>query len=175
MQINEAMFSGTDGFVLKPAPLRAGGNGQLSTGIKKRLRLHVAGATDVPVPQDAKDIRPYLTCVLVHPGDLKNEPPKRKTSVYKQHKLSFLHKGENPPPTEAVWNEALEWEYDDNELVFLRMLIKSDDSFSKNPIFAVTALRLLYAVEGWTFIRMLDLKGRETACSLLVKFEFENA
>jgi len=177
LQINEAMFSGTDGFVLKPAALRAGGNGQLSTGTKKKLRLHVAGASDVPVPKDtdAKDIRPYLTCVLVHPSDLKNEPPKRKTSVYKQHKLSFLHKGENPAPTDPVWDETLEWEYDDNELVFLRMLIKSDDSFSKNPIFAVTALRLLYAVEGWRFIRMLDLKGRETSCSLLVKLEFENA
>jgi phosphatidylinositol phospholipase C delta len=58
--------------------------------------------------------------------------------------------------------------------VFLRLLIKSDDSFSSNPTFAVAALRLLYAVPGWNFIRMLDLKGHETTCTLLVKMEIED-
>jgi phosphatidylinositol phospholipase C delta len=27
---------------------------------------------------------------------------------------------------------------------------------------------------GWRFVRMLDLKGRETRCSVLVKFEIED-
>jgi phosphatidylinositol phospholipase C delta len=67
---------------------------------------------------------------------------------------------------------VLEWDYDDNELVFLRLLIKSDDSFARNPIFAVAAVRLMYAAPGWSFIRMLDLGGHETTCTLLVRFEF---
>ncbi|KAK1958597.1 phosphatidylinositol-specific phospholipase C [Colletotrichum sublineola] len=179
MQINEALFSGSEGFVLKPAELRSGGSGTLGNGTKKKLRLHVAGATDIPIPSDRDDdetIRPYLTCTLVHPHDLEMKPPKRKTAGYKQHKLTgFLHKGENPPPTDPLWDEVLEWEYQDNELVFLRMLVKSDDSFSRNPILAVGAVRLLYTVPGWVFIRLLDLKGRETKCSILVKFEFEDA
>ena len=41
MQLNEALFSGSDGFVLKPAPLRAGGSGKLSTGRKKKLCLSI--------------------------------------------------------------------------------------------------------------------------------------
>jgi len=73
-----------------------------------------------------------------------------------------------------VWDEVLEWEYEDNELVFLRLLVKSDDSFAANPVFAVAAVRLLYVVPGWSFVRMLDLKGRETKCSLLVRFEIED-
>ncbi|EEU40055.1 uncharacterized protein NECHADRAFT_57828 [Fusarium vanettenii 77-13-4] len=175
-QLNEALFSGTDGYVLKPAALRAGGSGKLNTGRTRRLKLHVAGATDIPLHGDseADGIKPYLTCSLYHPDDLKNDPPKRKTSPYKQHRLGFLHRGENPPPTDPVWDETLEWEYEENELVFLRMLIKSDDSWTKNPMFAVAAVRLLYVVPGWSFIRMLDLKGHETKCSLLVKFEFED-
>ncbi|KAH9886809.1 PLC-like phosphodiesterase [Xylariomycetidae sp. FL2044] len=177
MQLNEAMFSGTDGYVLKPAALRAGGDGRLA-GRRKRLRLHVAGASDVPVPPDHDDdedeIRPYVTCSLVRPDDLENKPPKRKTSPYKQHRLGFLHRGENPLRTDPVWDEVLEWEYDDNELVFLRLFVKSDVSFAANPVFAVAAVRLLYVVPGWSFIRLLDLKGRETKCSLLVKFEFED-
>jgi phosphatidylinositol phospholipase C delta len=177
MQMNEALFSGTDGYVLKPAALRAGGNGKLSTGRKKKLRVHVVGASDVPVPEDddPDDIKPYVTCSLVHPDDLEKSPPKRKTSPYRQHKLGFLHKGENPQPTDPVWNETLEWEYEENELVFLRILIKSDDSFATNPVFAVAAVRIMCVASGWRFIRMLDLKGRETKCSLLVKFEVEDA
>ncbi|KAF2841758.1 PLC-like phosphodiesterase [Patellaria atrata CBS 101060] len=176
MQINEAMFSGTDGFVLKPAALRAGGNGELSTGRRMKLRLRVAGASDVPVPEgrDEGDIRPYLTCSLIHPTDLKGDPPKRKTGQYRQHKLGFVHRGENPPVTDPIWNETLDWEYDDNELVFLRLLIKSDDKFASNPKLAAAAVRLLYVTPGWSFIPMLDLKGRQTNCSLLVLFEFEH-
>jgi phosphatidylinositol phospholipase C delta len=174
MQLNEALMAGSGGYVLKPASLRTGADGVLSTGRRRKLRLHIAGATDVPLPHDREDdIKPYLTCTLVHPSDLNNLPPKRKTAPYKSHKVTgFLHK-ENPPATDPFWDETLEWEYDDNELVFLRLLIKSDDSFAKNPLFAVAAVRLLYVAPGWNFIRMLDLKGHETTCTLLVKFEFE--
>lgn len=177
MQINEALFSSTDGYVLKPAAIRAGGSMNLNTGRRKRLCLHVAGATDVPVPEghEEEDVKPYVTCSLIHPDELEGDHPKRKTKPYKQHKLGFLHKGENPPPTDPVWDETLEWEFEDNELTFLRILIKSDVSFAENPVFAVAAVRLLYVVPGWSFIRMLDLKGRETKCSLLVKFDVHDA
>jgi len=47
MQLNEALFSGSDGYVLKPAALRADGSGKLSTGKMKKLHLHIAGASDV--------------------------------------------------------------------------------------------------------------------------------
>ncbi|KAI1503711.1 PLC-like phosphodiesterase [Biscogniauxia marginata] len=177
MQLNEALFSGTDGYVLKPAALRAGGDGKSSTGRKKKLLLHVAGASDVPVPgdHDEDEIRPYVTCTLLHPDTPKGDKEKKRTTPYKHHKLGFLHRGENPPPKDPIWNETLEWKYDDNELVFLRLLIKSDDSFATNPIFAVATVRLLYVVPGWSFIRMLDLKGHETKCTVLVKFDFEDA
>lgn len=173
-QLNEALFSGSGGYILKPAALRQGGSGITNTGRRKKLRLHVAGATDVPLPHDRDEdntIKPYLTCTLVHPNDLNNMPPKRKTAPYKPHKMtSFLHK-DNPPATDPFWNEVLEWEYDDNELTFLRLLVKSDDSFARNPLFAVAAVRLMYVVPGWSFIRMLDLGGHETKCTVLVRFE----
>ncbi|KAH7381020.1 putative 1-phosphatidylinositol-4,5-bisphosphate phosphodiesterase 1 [Cadophora sp. MPI-SDFR-AT-0126] len=176
MQVNEALFSGSDGYVLKPAALRHGGSGKLSTGRMKKLSLHVAGASQLPLPEgrEADEIKPYVTCMLMHPDNVNNPPPKRKTAPYKKHKLGFLHRGENSPTTDPVWDETLEWEYEENEMVFLRILIKSDDSFATNPVFAVAAVRLLYAVQDWRFIRMLDLKGRETKCSLLVKFSFED-
>ncbi|KAG6000433.1 hypothetical protein E4U21_005475 [Claviceps maximensis] len=175
-QLNAALFSGSEGYVLKPAPLRQGGDGNIFTGKRKKLGLHVAGATDVPVDEDREpdSLKPYLTCNLYSPGDVEGELHKRKTSVYRHHKLGILHRGDNPPVTEPVWDETLEWTYDDNELVFLRMLIKSDDSWAKNPMIAVSALRLCYVVPGWSFIQMLDMKGRETKCSILVKIEIDD-
>lgn len=170
LQLNDALFAGTDGFVLKPASLRGHDSGEKR---RKKLRLHVAGATDIPISaaRPADEVKPYLSCLLVHPAGEAGGAGKRKTKAYRQHKLGFMHKGENPVCTDPVWDEVLEWEYDDDELVFLRMLIKSDDSFSRNPTFAVAAVRVLCAASGWRFIRMLDLKGRETKCSLLVKVE----
>lgn len=175
MQMNEALFAGTDGYVLKPQALRSGGSG-VTKPRRRRLRLHVAGASDIPLPsgREPDEIKPYLTCTLAYGGTSLKEV-KRKTSPYKQHKVGFLHRGENPPPTDPVWDEELVWdEFEDDELVFLRLYIKSDDSFARNPILTVAPIRLLYAVDGWTFIRMLDLKGHETRCALLVRFEIED-
>jgi phosphatidylinositol phospholipase C, delta len=179
LQLNEALFSGTDGYVLKPAALRLGGQGRVTTMLRKKLRVHVAGATDIPVPQGRRadePIRPYLTCSMVHPDPMPNDLIKRKTKPYKPWGMAgFLRRDDDPAPTEPVWDEVLEWEYEDNEMVFLRMLIKSDDTMAANPMLAVTAVRLLYIVPGaWVFIRMLDLRGKETKCSLLVKFEIED-
>ena len=176
IQLNEALFAGSDGYVLKPEALRAGGSGVLNaSGKRKRLRLHVGGASDVHLPKGraADDIKPYLTCTLYHPTFLtEDDIPKRKTAAYKQHKLALIHdKSTMSPPTDPIWDEVLEWEYEDSELVFLRLLIKSDDAFARNPIFCVTAVRVEFVVSEWCFIRMLDLKGRETRCSILVKFE----
>lgn len=174
MQTNEALFSGTDGYVLKPDALRAGGNGILNKGRRRRLRLHVAGASDVPVPdgRDPDDIKPYLTCTLVHPDKLDNA--KQKTQHYRHHRLGFLHRGENPPPKDPIWDDVLEWEYEDNDLVFLRMYIKSEESWSRNPTYGIGAVRLLYATPDWCFIRLLDTKAQETQCTLLVRFELED-
>lgn len=181
MQLNEALFSGTDGYVLKPAYLRPGGEELHNAPKRKRkLKLHVAGATDVPVHGDreATDIKPYLTCIFYHPSQIGGKHPKRKTAAYKQHRVtSFLRGGAggNPPPTDPLWDEVLEWEYEDDELVFLRMLIKSDDAWAVNPLFAVAAVRVSCVTPGWNFVRMLDLKGRETKCTILVKFDIEDA
>ena len=163
MQLNDALFSGTDGYVLKPAALREGGSGEAGTGRKLRLRLRVVGATDVPLPggRGAEEIKPYVTCSLVQPGGV----VKRKTGAVKQK----AGDGEDGP----VWDKVLEWEFEETELDFLRLFVKSDDSFASNPILAVAAVRLLYVVPGWSFLPMLDLKGHETKCGLLVRWEME--
>ncbi|KAL2265091.1 hypothetical protein VTJ83DRAFT_6191 [Remersonia thermophila] len=179
MQINDAMFAGTAGYVLKPASLRADA---VPSRSRKTLRLRVAGATNVPYKGDLDELKPYLTCTLLHmTSDGELAKVKRKTGAYHarktlSHLTSLLGVGnERPPPTDPLWDETLEWEFEDDELVFLRMLIKSEESFQTNPILAVAAVRLLYVQPGWRFVRMLNLKGHETGCALLVRLDIEDS
>lgn len=171
MQLQEAMFDGTYGWALKPAYLRKEG-GPRPTGTT-RLRLEVVGGTDLPVPEgrDADEIRPYVTCTLYHPDG--GKPEKQKTSHYRPHKLGVLHRHESPPPTSPFWHhpETLEWRYPADELVFLRILVKSDDKFARNPVFAATAVRISYLQAGqYVFLRLFNLRGERTQGTLLVRF-----
>ncbi|KDN52875.1 1-phosphatidylinositol-4,5-bisphosphate phosphodiesterase delta-3 [Tilletiaria anomala UBC 951] len=182
MQLNDALFAGTSGWVLKPPQLRR----QLAPpeAGRTRLSLEVVGATDLPIPagHNAEDIKPYVTVSLYHPtegdggGNGDGKRIKQKTEHYRQHKLHILHRGEQPPPVHAVWKQKLTWApFGKSELAFVRLLVKSDDRLRKNPVFAVASMRLAYAPTGYTFLRLLSLAGRETKSTLLVKFTLEDA
>lgn len=88
--------------------------------------------------------RPYITCTLYHPSNL-DKPEKKKTAHYRVHKHKQLLFGkEQPPPTSPVWDPPakLQWTYEEDDLAFLRVLIKSDDAFARNPAFLCSAIRL---------------------------------
>ncbi|UZJ53123.1 hypothetical protein CBS101457_002443 [Exobasidium rhododendri] len=170
MQLNEALFASTDGWVLKPPCLRKE-KGAKPKG-KVELKLEVAGATDLAIPEGrTKDLKPYVTCTLYHP-DQKGKPEKSKTDHYRVHAHKKLFGKEQPPATSPVWDppEELKWTYNENDFAFLRILIKSDDAFAKNPAFLTSAVRLTSIPEGWHFMRMLNLRGAETKSTLLVRF-----
>lgn len=174
MQINEALFASTDGWVLKPSYLRREG-GERPSG-RTELTLEIAGATDLAVPEGReKDIKPYVTCTLYHPNHL-GKPEKKKTSHYRIHQHKTLFGKKQPPVTSPTWDppEKLSWTYDNDDLIFLRILIKSDDAFARNPAFLCSAVRLSSVPQGWHFIRLLDLRGGETGGTLLVRFHKKN-
>lgn len=158
LQINDALFAGSNGFVLKPPQLRTNEAGQVQPFTKKTgkvvLKLHVVGASNLPLPpkHTADSIRPYVTASLYHPSFKDGKPSKSKTSPYhKHHGLgSMLGIHHHPPPTQPFWDETLDWEYDAEgaDLVVLRILIKSDDRFARNPVFAVTSIRAMNAPKG---------------------------
>ncbi|PWN98804.1 PLC-like phosphodiesterase [Tilletiopsis washingtonensis] len=175
--LNEAMFAATPGWVLKPPHLRR--NPTPAPQGKVKLLVEIAGCTDLPVPDGReKDIKPYVTCSLYHPAIDGNE--KRKTSHYRPHHHKSFFGKEQPPATSPVWEpaERLEWTYDarDGDFAFLRLLIKSDDAFAKNPAFLTTSVRLVSVPNGqWIFFRLLNLKGGVTPATLLARFTLSPA
>ncbi|KAE8232799.1 hypothetical protein CF326_g2170 [Tilletia indica] len=179
MQINEAFFAGTAGYALKPASLRRDPPGPMPEG-SVRVRLHIAGVSDLPVQSGREDdVKPYVTCTLHHGLSHRTKPEKRKTDVYKQHHHHphLRRHPEMPPPTQPVWHETLEWTFDKAffDLAVIRILIKSDDRWKENPVLCVAAMRALFAPKEWSFIRLLDLKGHETQSTMLAKFEIDDA
>lgn len=174
MQLQEALFDGTYGWALKPAYLRGAGSRPSGT---TKLDLEVIGGSDLPIPQgrEVDEIKPYITCTLYHPSNLDKKPEKKKTSHYRRHHLNLLHKHESPPPNNPIWHhpETLSWSFPSDELVFLRILLKSDDSFAKNPVFAASAVRVSYLQPNngqYVFLRLFNLRGEKTKGTLLVRF-----
>ena len=93
--------------------------------------------------------RPYVTCTLYHP-DEKGKPEKKKTSAYRIHAHKKLIGHSQPPTTSPIWSppEKLIWSYEENDFAFLRVLVKSDDAFARNPVFLASAVRLISIPEG---------------------------
>ena len=62
--MNEALFAGTGGWVLKPDYLRPGADGSTSPpppSVKSRLEIELIGASNLPRPEDAKKgLNPYV-------------------------------------------------------------------------------------------------------------------
>lgn len=142
-------------------------------GCKKKFILYVVGVIDIFLYEDCEVefIKFYFICMFFYFGFLGKDFFKWKIVYYKFYKIGFFYKGENFIVMDFIWDEMFEWEYDDVEVFFLCMLIKSDDSWVRNLMFVVVVVRLQYIVFGWIFVFMLDMKGYEMKCMLLVKFE----
>lgn len=93
--------------------------------------------------------RPYITCTIYYP-EQSGKPEKKKTSAYRIHAHKKLLNQTQSPTTSPVWDpaERLEWTYDESDFAFLRILVKSDDAFAKNPAFLTSAVRLVSIPEG---------------------------
>lgn len=107
MMLNEGMFAGTGGWVLKPEGYRSTSDAvkhphALTYGTLD-LAIEVFGGQDVPLPEDessAKSFKPYIKCELhvEKPEERLGEPipggGKSKEGEYKQRTKTV--KGQNP-------------------------------------------------------------------------------
>lgn len=179
LQLQQALFEGTGGYALKPVWLRKDGHNAPKPTGTTRLTMKVIGATDLDLgKREVEDVKPYVTVSLYHPLNVEDKPEKRKTSHYHSHQKSRqLHTSHELPPNDSpFWHipEDLAWEYPSHDLVFLRILVKSDDRFKTNPKLAVSSVRVDYLQKDkMLFLHLLNLKGEKTKGTLLVKFTEE--
>ncbi len=148
MQVNEAMFVGTDGWVLKPsldAPKR-----------RVRMSLRVVGVSDLPGEELGKHL--YARVQLFHAaGDQKVKTKSVKPTEYSNGVVGVM------------WDQTFEFEVEWDELAFVRLLVMEDE-FGKDDKVAVFCARVGNLCEGWRFWRLLDMKGKWKGSTVLVNW-----
>ncbi|KAI9702128.1 MAG: hypothetical protein M1836_001472 [Candelina mexicana] len=189
MMLNEGMFAGEGGWVLKPPgyrstvdprdryPVKGTSLSSQADAIRHKtmtLRIEVFAGQATPLPpgdNDEKGFHPYVKC------EVHVEKPSERTGApiegggrsidgeYKRR--TKTRKGIEPD----YGGELLEFVGIPGvveELSFVRFKIH-DDEIGKDDLAAWACIRLDRLQEGYRFVHLLDAKGRETSGVLLVK------
>ncbi|KAK9474350.1 PLC-like phosphodiesterase [Dipodascopsis tothii] len=161
LQINDAMFAGTDrsGYVLKPDVLRSVyARATTPVGVNMRtLSFEVISAQQLPRAKDMKPETAFDSYVEVEVFLPSGQALRKRTRVVKNN-------GFNP-----IWNEAWKVDVDDYlfELVFIRFNVHHVD----HGLLATYCARASYMNEGYRHITLNDVQGEQFIfSSLFVRF-----
>lgn len=198
MMLNEGMFAGTGGYMLKPEGYRGkkpvattdGAPPVTTTGqiisaplaapeeVILRLldlKITVLAAQNIPLPKgDEKPakLKPYVKVELhtePHNADAGKSQQSAKAKEGEHKARSKTMKGINPD----YKSEVLEFKQVERvvpDLAFVRFLIK-DDEIGRDSLAAWACIRLDRLRSGYRFIKLLDSEGVESKGVLLVKIE----
>jgi phosphatidylinositol phospholipase C delta len=108
MQLNEGLFVGSEGWVLKPAYLR--GEGDAKSG-RVKLAAEVVGISALPPPNGRADksFSAYVNAELLH-----------AQQDQKWHSKTVKTQDVPGAGADVMWNERFEWEYERDEMAFLK-------------------------------------------------------
>ncbi|KAF9068268.1 PLC-like phosphodiesterase [Rhodocollybia butyracea] len=153
MQINEAMFVGSPGWVLKPQYQRS-----LNPDMRKvRFRAEVVGISSLPAPKGHENnpFHVYVVAELYH---------SQQDQTWRSKTVKTADEGD------AMWNEEFEWEYENDELAFVRLRIRQNRKLEKDLDLAVFCARVDSLHQGWRLVHMMNMDGKSSGATLLMKF-----
>ncbi|KAF7971854.1 hypothetical protein HWV62_19794 [Athelia sp. TMB] len=157
MQINEGMFVGSPGYVLKPPHMLNMGEPMPS---KLKVVVDIIGASSIPPPEKHNSFSAYVRAELLHSkGD-------------REWKSQHVKAKDVAPEVGAdfLWNEQFEWEFESEDLTFVRLMILRSELLKDEHLVTFCA-RLDHLQQGWRFVRLLNMKGKHTGATLLVRFK----
>ncbi|KAF9466734.1 PLC-like phosphodiesterase [Collybia nuda] len=157
MQLNEGMFVGSPGWVLKPARLVGLGEG---IGAKSKFAGKIVGISSLRPPNGRADktYSTYIRAQLLH-------------ATQDQEWSSVTVKTRDVPGSGAniLWHGQFEWEFEKDDLAFLRLIV-CEAEFGRDDELVVFCARIGHLQQGWRLVRMLDMKGKDSGSTLLVQF-----
>lgn len=154
MQINEGFYSGTKGWILKPPGMRADWDGTKRSG-RVTFTLRVVAGWGLPIPAGLKIGEASEVAI-------KAEILHSTGNVLKRTKPVSAANGE------AVWNETLQWSYEDEELVHFRLLLVHSKWDGETDLAAFSG-QVDRLQPGWRIVRLLDMRARPMAGGVLVR------
>ncbi|KAK2624789.1 hypothetical protein QTJ16_005982 [Diplocarpon rosae] len=169
MMLNEGMFAGEHGWVLKPPGYRSDTVEPIEFKTLD-LKITVLAGQHIPLPEDQieKSFHPYVRCELHVEKEqegsepLPSEDRKRKTGYQKGDHPDFGEQGcvlQFPTIKKVV-----------EELSFVRFKIE-DARYARDDLAAWACIRLDRLQQGYRFVYLLDVKGQATPGLLLIKVE----
>ncbi|CAD6444275.1 7116b1db-d8ff-4993-afb5-b44fe4d55eee [Sclerotinia trifoliorum] len=179
MMLNEGMFAGSQGWILKPPGYRSeDATSESCAAIPYKtldLKISIFVGQQVPFPQGEteKGFHPYVKCELhvESQEELDGQPIENGGKAKEgEHKLKTAYKSGSKPDYEG---ETLHFEGIRNvveELSFVRFKIE-DANYSKDELAAWACIRLDRLQQGYRLIPLKDVKGNSTDGLLLVKIE----
>lgn len=159
MMLNEGMFAGEGGYVLKPEGFKPG-DGPVELK-KLDLTVKVIAAANLPMPEEddkPKSFEPYVK-IEIHTLKDSKEEIKKKTKAKKG--------------IECVWNETLQFKTVPDvveKLTFIRFKIH-DEEWGSDDLAAWACVRLDRLQEGYRVVRLFNDEGLHSNGILLVKVE----
>ncbi|CZR63533.1 related to 1-phosphatidylinositol-4,5-bisphosphate phosphodiesterase [Phialocephala subalpina] len=168
MMLNEGMFAGEHGWVLKPPGYRS----DPAEAIQYKsldLKITIFGGQHLPIPpgQTERGYHPYIRCEL----HVEKEQESNGEATKSRKQQTPYQKGDHPdfgpegcPLVFPTMHKVVE------ELSFVRFKIE-DARYAKDNLAAWACIRLDRLHQGYRFVYLLDAKGQATAGLLLVKIE----
>lgn len=159
VMLNEGMFAGEGGYVLKPDGFRPGQPPPVFR--KLDLTVTVIAAAGLPLPAESdkpKHFEPYVKVEVHTPRDVK-ENVKRKTKAKRG--------------IECVWDSTLEFKAVEgiiDRLTFVRFKVH-DEEIGIDDLSSWACVRLDRLRLGVRVVRLFDNQGRHSAGVLLVRVE----
>ncbi|KAL4263060.1 Phosphoinositide phospholipase C [Pleurotus pulmonarius] len=126
MQINEAMFVGSPGWMLKPASFLGL---EKDTPKKISFACRIVGASGLPTPEGRELGEPFSVYIKAHLFHASGDKKWKSSSVKVGGDLGM-------DGADVLWNESFEWWLDADELAFLRLSIY-DDKYAGDSKFVV--------------------------------------
>ncbi|KAG2148872.1 PLC-like phosphodiesterase [Suillus clintonianus] len=153
MQLNEAMFVGTAGWVERPSRL-------IGVSVRTvKLTCNVFGISSLPRPKGHTEFSPYVHAELFHSS---------KNQNWRSERLKCKDVPEDV--VDVMWNSRFEWEFEEDDLTFIRLRILRHEGLSKDGQMLVFCARLCDLEQGLRFIHLLSMDGKCTGATLLVRF-----
>lgn len=197
MMLNNGMFTGTPGWVLKPPFFR---------GIPRSLDQEMDSATeileamkhghilpdsslstldlkitfycgqDIPLPTDEKaaDFRPYVKCELHVESEPVDPDGTKAIDGPLKGKVQFAKKKTAVRTSPNFGRQVVEWNSIPRvvpELAFVRFKVKDYDLISSDDLAGWSCIRLDRLRNGYRFVHLYDDRGRPTKGVLLVRIE----
>ncbi|KAI6024202.1 PLC-like phosphodiesterase [Pisolithus marmoratus] len=152
MQLNEGLFAGTMGYVVKPP---------LEPRQEKRsvsFNGEIIGVSSLPLPEGRETISAYISAELLRVTGKQSW----RTAKVGPHGAGGV--------IDLTWRESFEWQFCADELAFLRLQVCRSDRFGSDNCLAIFCARISQLQPGWKLIRLLNAKGKHTGATLLCRF-----